>query len=431
MKRHAEPSFILSLPALLFLLVVALAETMLYVHKTNLEKTDQIDSLAFATDLRVRADLELGAVLHLTSGLDSYFSVRHESLEKDEIENILQLAYETSQNVRNFGVAVGYKLTFVYPIAGNEAAIGLDYRTLTSQWPSVEKAVGERRAVLAENVELLQGGKAFIYRNPIFINDQYWGLLSTVIDAEDFLTHVFGSITSNNFQFAVRGATGAALWGNQKLFADPAALIVSSEQNWQFAVKSQHRNRNALLLVLRILGWCLAITLSFGLYSLLAHRRTLAHMVLHDVVTGLPNRRLFSDRLEHAMMSAKKRTQKNVRIVFISINDFKKINDTYGHNAGDFVLKTIAQRLAFCVSVGDTVARWIGDEFVLLTQNVPAAEFPDFLQRLLKVIGEPLYFQGSALQVSALVGQATAFKDADTPEGLLAHAEQQLAQARK
>jgi diguanylate cyclase (GGDEF)-like protein len=430
LKRHTEPSFILSLPALLFLLVVASAETMLYVHKTNLEKSDQIDTLAFATDLQVRAELELGAVLHLTSGLDSYLSVRHVSLEKSEIESILQLAYNTSQNVRNFGVAVGYNLTFVYPVSGNEAAIGLDYRNLPTQWPAVEQAVVEKRAVLAENVELLQGGKAFIYRNPIFIDNQYWGLLSTVIDSEAFLTHTFSAITTNNFQFAVRGASGTLLWGDANLFADPAALIVASERDWQFAVKSQQGNRHVLLTVLRVLGWCLALALSLGLYSLLSHRRTLAHMILHDVVTGLPNQRLLNNRLEYALESAKKHKHKSLRVVFIGINDFKKINDTYGHDAGDFVLKTTAQRLAFCVYVGDTVARWVGDEFVLLTENISPVEFPEFLQRLVKAIGEPLYFQGHALRISVALGQATAFEDADTIEGLIAQAEQRMGFAR-
>jgi diguanylate cyclase (GGDEF)-like protein len=100
---------------------------------------------------------------------------------------------------------------------------------------------------------------------------------------------------------------------------------------------------------------------------------------LHDdgegIVKGLPNRSLFVDRLEQAMKIAD-RNEQLTTVLFVDLDQFKNINDSLGHDAGDSLLKGAAERLSSCMRASDTVARWGGDEFCLLLQQEQADNKP-------------------------------------------------------
>jgi diguanylate cyclase (GGDEF) domain len=426
LRHYSEPGFIVSLPIIVFVTLVVLAEVMLSMHRHSLAKSDRIDALAFATDLRTHTDLQLNRVLHLTSGLSSYLAVRRNDLKKEEVEDILRIAHQTTLHVRNIGVAVGYQLTYLYPLEGNEQVLGMDYRSLPEQWPAVEAAIASRKAVMAEQVELVQGGVAMIYREPIFVDDAYWGLLSTVIDSNSFLADIFGRSNQTTYQFAVKGARGHNLWGDVELFKDPQAVIITSEQGWRFAAKLLRNEGRFPQGLLRLVAWAFAAVIALSLFSVLAHRRTLAHLALHDPVTGLPNRTLLNDRIEHAMLLARRKPEDSLVVIFIDLDDFKVINDTYGHRTGDYVLKAVGQRLESCARVGDTSARWAGDEFVVLVENIVGAEIEPLLERIASAIAEPIYHDGHRLQISASLGYAVAFKDADSPADLVWAADRRM-----
>jgi len=128
----------------------------------------------------------------------------------------------------------------------------------------------------------------------------------------------------------------------------------------------------------------------------------LAH---HDPLTAIPNRLLLQSRLEHAI-NLSRRQRKTIALVFIDLDDFKAINDTHGHLAGDQVLITVAQRLSNRLRSGDTVARLGGDEFVILVENTPdELDMLPFITSILDCIREPIdYKDGVSLTVSASVG---------------------------
>jgi diguanylate cyclase (GGDEF)-like protein/PAS domain S-box-containing protein len=99
----------------------------------------------------------------------------------------------------------------------------------------------------------------------------------------------------------------------------------------------------------------------------------LQHEASHDALTGLPNRALLSDRLQHAVLGAQA-GQRSVAVLFIDLDRFKRINDSLGHQHGDTVLQMVASRLQQCCRAHDTLARWGGDEFVVLLEDVPTRE---------------------------------------------------------
>jgi diguanylate cyclase (GGDEF)-like protein/PAS domain S-box-containing protein len=137
-----------------------------------------------------------------------------------------------------------------------------------------------------------------------------------------------------------------------------------------------------------------------------AKQRTahLEHEVNHDALTGLANRNLLWDRLEQALHLAQR--QKNlVATVLIDLNNFKTINDTFGHEAGDVVLKVVARRLQASVRDSDTVARMSGDEFVLVLVNQPTLRFTlGMVERLRQSFAIPVSFGGQEIPVGASVG---------------------------
>jgi len=138
----------------------------------------------------------------------------------------------------------------------------------------------------------------------------------------------------------------------------------------------------------------------------------LEHTARFDALTNLPNRLLLADRLNQAMVQAQRR-QQFLAVVFIDLDGFKAINDTYGHEAGDLVLVTLSGRMRAALRESDTLARHGGDEFVALLPDLnAAADAEPTLKRLLEMAAHPIQLQGHVVQVSASIG-ASFYRQAD------------------
>ena len=142
-------------------------------------------------------------------------------------------------------------------------------------------------------------------------------------------------------------------------------------------------------------------------YDVTEHKRLekqLAHQAFHDSLTGLPNRALFLNRLEHALARAG-RHHTSVAVLFVDLDNFKVVNDSLGHEAGDQLLVTVAERLSACVRPGDTIARLGGDEFTILLEDasdVDAAS--NIADRIAEALRLPLTLGNRTLFVSASIG---------------------------
>lgn len=129
------------------------------------------------------------------------------------------------------------------------------------------------------------------------------------------------------------------------------------------------------------------------------------YLALHDPLTGLPNRALFSDRLQHAMAIAL-RDQSHVALMFIDLDKFKPVNDTYGHAIGDLLLQEVAHRMLACVRESDTVARIGGDEFVVTARVAGAHDALAVGEKVRQTLEHPFVLDGHVLQISCSVGVA-------------------------
>ena len=130
------------------------------------------------------------------------------------------------------------------------------------------------------------------------------------------------------------------------------------------------------------------------------------HAALHDPLTGLANRSLVLENLDRALARAGRRSLLTA-VAFLDIDDFKSINDTLGHRAGDEVLVRIAERLRSAVRPSDTLGRWGGDEFVVVCEDLgQTSDAPGIAARLTAVFNEPFTTHGTNLDVTASIGVA-------------------------
>jgi diguanylate cyclase (GGDEF)-like protein len=150
----------------------------------------------------------------------------------------------------------------------------------------------------------------------------------------------------------------------------------------------------------------------------------LAHQALHDGLTGLPNRQLLVDRLNHAIELMRRRGGTPPIVMFLDLNRFKLVNDTFGHHTGDELLKQVAQRVSEVLRTSDTLSRFGGDEFVILCEDIGDRQTATALtERVRGAFDEPFDLAGEQLNVSVSIGVAAVDDDMISIESLLSEAD--------
>lgn len=172
--------------------------------------------------------------------------------------------------------------------------------------------------------------------------------------------------------------------------------------------------------------------------GLIGERRALEERLrfqaFHDALTNLPNRALFMDRLEHALACVgRKHHQKGcIAVMFVDLDDFKVVNDSLSHAAGDRLLVCVAGRLRACLRNADTVARLGGDEFALLLEDVGGVgDAARVAERCLKEVRTPVELAGRPVRVTASIGIALNESGRDHPDDLLRHADMAMYKAKE
>jgi diguanylate cyclase (GGDEF)-like protein/PAS domain S-box-containing protein len=154
----------------------------------------------------------------------------------------------------------------------------------------------------------------------------------------------------------------------------------------------------------------------------------LRRRALHDDLTGLPNRTLLTDRLGQALVRQERLGSGPVALLFADLDQFKLVNDSWGHDCGDELLVAVAQRLAAAVGPGDTVARFGGDEFVVLSEGTDEASARELADHLLAQLAEPFEISGRRAYLSASIGISMA--PPAEPDEMLRHADAAMYKAK-
>jgi diguanylate cyclase (GGDEF)-like protein/PAS domain S-box-containing protein len=161
------------------------------------------------------------------------------------------------------------------------------------------------------------------------------------------------------------------------------------------------------------------------------YEEKIQQMAFHDPLTGLPNRKLFSDRLGLVLAQAK-RNKKKVGIVMLDLDNFKDVNDTLGHVVGDILLKAVAERLSGTLRKSDTVARFGGDEFVLIFPDLEVIETAiQVVQKIIDRFHKPFPINTHQLVVTTSIGIAVYPNDGTDEINLLKNADIAMYQAKQ
>ena len=157
----------------------------------------------------------------------------------------------------------------------------------------------------------------------------------------------------------------------------------------------------------------------------------LQHLALYDALTGLPNRELFQDRVQRSLLRAK-REQNHFALMYMDLDKFKEANDTYGHAAGDYLLKEVAGRITDCVRETDTVVRFGGDEFVVLLETVEnRLGALGVAEKIRLALAEPYEWQEHEIELSVSIGIALFPEQGEEITQLLAAADEAMYKAKK
>lgn len=157
---------------------------------------------------------------------------------------------------------------------------------------------------------------------------------------------------------------------------------------------------------------------------------TIRHMAYHDALTGLPNRTLFGDRLAQALAHAA-RNRRKLAVMLLDVDNFKHINDTLGHEAGDRALQEISSRLRRALRKSDTVARWGGDEFIILLPEISRPKDGSAVaKKILEWFKRPIVLEGREVQITASIGLAVYPQDSKEADALISGADAAMYNAK-
>ncbi len=432
------------------LVVGGVSELITSLIANNQIERQRVETLDKLATLRARLEGEINSTLHLTRGMIAYVAT-HPAVGENDFSELASEIVSVGRHIRNIGLARNNIITHIYPLAGNEAALGLDYAKVPSQWPMVKKAIDQKGTVVAGPVNLVQGGEAFIARTPIYTRQsntgllsrhkpEYWGMASIVIDIPQLFQAAGIRDGYEGIHIAIRGKDGrgeegALIFGSLELFSTNPVLqsVLLPNGSWQLAAvpRGGWGGNSALLWLLRITGWVIALVIGGLIGALLWARSVHLRLALHDHLTGLPNRRLLEDRLEQLIVR-NLRDDSSFCLFYIDLDGFKLVNDRYGHKVGDGLLIEVSKRLLGSVRAMDTVARIGGDEFIVLVDRLgnkrDMLKVGDNLRRGLT--GE-VYVENRHLEIHASIGMASFPEDGRSIDELLKSGDQKMYMAKQ
>lgn len=421
--------------------VIGMAVTLHVAKLVHAELVSQQKQAAVAglSETRARLEGEISRTVAHGLGIRAYVSQFHDSpFDASDYLEIATDLIEENSSIRSIGLAPGNFLRAVYPLAPNQAAIGLDYSKNASQWPAIKKAMDSREVVIVGPLNLVQGGSALLIRIPVFpvafpgqpmSERDYWGVATLVLSEEGTMAAagVTEVIKGNRIAIIDKNAASATegpVFGSSEIQDKDYVslplhlpgglkweLLGYPDAGWAYSGNEVKTTQ--------LVGGIISLIFAAMAFFLVSEVYKVRSMALHDPLTGLANRRLLEDRM-HQLVAMSERSRAGFEIFYVDLDAFKPVNDDYGHSVGDQLLIEIGDRLQSQVRQMDTVARVGGDEFIVLTPgNMRKQEKEDFLARILARVTQVFDYGGAHIDVKASIGSASFPADAVTIDDLL------------
>lgn len=295
---------------------------------------------------------------------------------------------------------------------------------------------------ITERKEMERRNEVLLLRQKVLMSSSLEGVHimdidGNIVEANDTFCQMLGYSPDEISRMNV--ADWDVQWSKEELMERFKALVHVNAARFE----TRHRRRDGTLIDVEISttgaeidGRRYLFASSHDITRRKEDEETIRRLAFHDALTHLPNRQLLLDRLNHALASSE-RNENRGALLFIDLDNFKKLNDTLGHVMGDLLLKQVAERLVSCVRDGDTVARLGGDEFVVMLENlneqaiVAAEQVETIGEKILAALSKPYQLKAQVFRSSGSLGATLFCKETQDAEELLKQADIAMYQAKK
>jgi len=398
--------------------------------------------------LGARLEGEINAYLTVMRGLKAEIAI-HSDVSQEEFERLVEVYLEGKPAMSHLALAPNLVISNVYPLEGNQAALGLDYRTIPDQYAAVQYAIETNEIIVSGPINLVQGGSALIARAPVFLGDdkKLWGIIAGVINYQSMFRSV--GLMEEHWGLNLALKTGESDEAKSKIFfgkaevfdGQPVVVDVNLPSGrWQLAAYPENgwQVDKRQVYIFWFIGLFVCVISSVAIYFIARSYREKTRAIEvanyranYDALTQLPNRDYFSRQLPR-VINAHHNDKKLFALFFIDLDYFKEINDNWGHAAGDELLRQFSDRLKKSVRETDLVARFAGDEFVIALKNIDSAMQTEFLaEGLLKKLSEPYHIKKNDLSITVSIGITLYPDDGQTMEELLHNADSAMYEAKR
>ncbi|WP_207060845.1 bifunctional diguanylate cyclase/phosphodiesterase [Motiliproteus sp. SC1-56] len=356
--------------------------------------------------------------------------------------------------ISNLQLAPGGVVRHVYPLAGNEAVLGHDILADEQRRSLALQAIEERRLTLAGPLNLIQGGVGLIGRNPVFLSgpdgETFWGFASALVSLRDLL-RVTELDPEGRKGYSYELSRNNPTSGEREVFSRSSTPLTKDSYavdlevpgaTWQLVMSRSTPTPKwrsttgyiASLLAGLLTAWVAYILLRQPerLRQIVKEKTyALERLAFHDHLTELANRRQLSEQLDRVVREHE-RYRQPAALMYLDLDDFKRVNDTQGHDAGDALLRKIAERLRGCVRTSDLVARLGGDEFgILLLDAESVRDVSRIAEKLIETVERPVVLGSRAVNVSTSVGITLFPADGDSVAAIMSNADMAMYAAKK
>jgi diguanylate cyclase (GGDEF)-like protein len=403
----------------------------------------------------------------LMEGLYAFIQNQGIGIAPKHLDQFLDQLYEHTSGIMDTALAVGKNMTYTYPREGNEKVLG--YNVFEDPRPEIRadavRMLDSRQTVISGPYELIQGSLGLIERRAVYEGGRFVGFVSLALDMEEILNEAGFNHNDKSIVMAVRRPGQAPFFGDAATFSgrNVRSAVYLADGSWEMAAKPKKSVLLAIDRSIRIQQGAATFCCFFLfllLYSLVGSRirlmrlvdkrtralnasnqeltnvignltdsqRKLTALVYSDALTGISNRTYLNERLKEAYEMA---GRTKLALLLLDLDHFKMVNDTFGHAAGDELLRGWVARVVQAGLKYEVFARMGGDEFVFLLQGFKdEACVETFARQIIATVQTPFLLADMELQVGLSIGIALYPQGDTTIEDLLKNADMAMYRAK-
>lgn len=412
-------------------LLLSLVFFLFSMYEINkLERENQM----MATEHFAAFDNQLNKLIYsnvnLLKGFIAYFQTNPDINDANAYAYLEHLLSDQSDLINNIGIIKDTTIIWNYPYEPNKSSIGVDLSKNENQREVVLNVKENLVTIFQGPVNLVQGGTGFVIRFPITESDgSYWGQISIVMKGDAFVEAI------KTYEEAL--SIESIILSEQKIVYGDVALLDEDLYWFEFEddlfiwevglrLTSHESNEYYKIIFLIIIGIVVFGIVSSATFLIIRASEVIKHEAVHDQLTGLRNRNTLDETI-YQVFAAADRNHHKVGILLLDLNKFKEINDTFGHAAGDEVLRDTSKRMKHIARSDEMIFRVGGDEFLLVVPVVKDAQVLEVIKERLH--GELTYrldYNGHPIGITASIGAALYDDDGDNFDTLFQIADKRM-----